>query len=135
MADDADAKRALEQWPFELMPLHPSAARSREEGLQETLTVQKRRVPDQLRRSLSCPHVIESAFSVGETVCRHVKRWRDGDPIERGVGSGLLVAEQPFRTVIGYRQIPLLLDSMANAVSQKPVAKKAAIASPLFEGR
>jgi len=57
-----------------------------------------------------------------------VKRWRDGDQIERWVGSGLLVAEQQFRKVIGFRQIPLLLSSMANAVSQKPVAKKAAIA-------
>jgi hypothetical protein len=44
------------------------------------------------------------------------------------VGSGLLVAEQQFRKVIGFRQIPLLLSSMANTVSQKPVAKKAVIA-------
>jgi putative transposase len=128
MADYADAKRALEQLHFELMHLNPSAARSLEEGLEETLTVHKLRVPDQLRRSLSCTNVIESAFSVVETVCRNVKRWRDGDQIERWVGSGLLVAEQQFRKVIGYRQIPLLLDSMANAVSQKLVAKKAAIA-------
>ncbi|MGH9582571.1 MAG: IS256 family transposase, partial [Bryobacteraceae bacterium] len=63
-----------------------------------------------------------------ETVCRNVKRWRDGDQIERWAGSGLLVAEQQFRKVIGYRQIPLLLSSMANMLSQKPVAKKAAIA-------
>jgi putative transposase len=128
MADYADAKRALDQLHFELMHLNPSAARSLEEGLEETLTVHKLRVPDQLRRSLSCTNVIESAFSVVETVCRNVKRWRDGDQIERWVGSGLLVAEQQFRKVIGYRQIPLLLDSMANAVSQKLVAKKAAIA-------
>jgi len=128
MADYTDAKRALEQWHFELMHLNPSAARSLEEGLEETLTVHQRRVPDQLRRSLSCTNVIESAFSVVETVCRNVKRWRDGDQIERWVGSGLLVAEQQFRKVIGYRQIPLWLDSMANALSQKLVAKKAAIA-------
>jgi len=57
-----------------------------------------------------------------------VKRWRNGDQIERWVGSGLLVAEQQFRKVIGYRQIPLLLSSMADAVSHKPLAKKAAIA-------
>jgi len=63
-----------------------------------------------------------------ETVCRNVKRWRNGDQIERWVGSGLLVAEQQFRKVIGYRQIPLLLSSMADAVSHKPLAKKAAIA-------
>jgi hypothetical protein len=57
-----------------------------------------------------------------------VKRWREGDQIERWVGSGLLVAQQQFRKVIGFRQIPLLLSSLANALSSKPIAKKAAIA-------
>jgi putative transposase len=128
MVDYADAKRALERLDHELMHLNPSAARSLEEGLEETLTVHKLRVPDQLRRTLSCTNVIESAFSIVETVCRNVKRWREGDQIERWLGSGLLVAEQQFRKVIGYRQIPLLLSAMANAVSQKPIAKKAAIA-------
>jgi transposase-like protein len=128
MADYADAKRALELLHHELMHLNPSAARSLEEGLEETLTVHKLRVPDQLRRTLACTNVIESAFSIVETVCRNVKRWRDGNQIERWVGSGLLVAEQQFRKVIGFRQIPLLLSSMANAVSHKPIAKKAAIA-------
>src|SRR3954452_3609456 len=128
MADYQDAKRALERLHHELMHLNPSAARSLEEGLEETLTVHKLRVADQLRRTLSCTNVIESAFSIVETVCRNVKRWREGDQIERWVGSGLPVAEQQFRKVIGYRQIPLWLDSMANALSQKLVAKKAAIA-------
>jgi len=128
MADYADAKRALELLHHELMHLNPSAARSLEEGLEETLTVHELRVPDQLRRTLSCTNVIESAFSIVETVCRNVKRWRDGDQIERWVGSGLLVAEQQFRKIIGFRQIPLLLSSMANAVSSKPIAKKTAIA-------
>jgi transposase-like protein len=91
MADYADAKRALDRLHRELMDLNPSAARSLEEGMEETLTVHKLRVPDQLRRTLSCTNVIESAFSIVETVCRNVKRWRTGDQIERWVGSGLLV--------------------------------------------
>jgi putative transposase len=128
MTDYADAKRALERLHRELMDVNPSAARSLEEGLEETLTVHKLRVPDQLRRTLCCTNVIESAFSIVETVCRNVKRWRDGDQIERWVGSGLLVAERQFRKVIGYRQIPLLLSSMANAVSKKPIAKGVAVA-------
>jgi putative transposase len=128
MVDYVDAKKALERLHHELMHLNPSAARSLEEGLEETLTVHRLRVPDQLRRTLSCTNVIESAFSIVETVCRNVKRWREGDQIERWVGSSLLVAEQQFRKVIGFRQIPLLLSSMANAVSQKPIVKKAAIA-------
>jgi putative transposase len=128
MADYADAKRALDRLHRELMDLNPSAARSLEEGMEETLTVHKLRVPDQLRRTLCCTNVIESAFSIVETVCRNVKRWRDGDHIERWVGSGLLVAERQFRKVIGHRQIPLLLSSRAPAVSQKPIGKGAAAA-------
>ena len=128
MADYQDAKRALERLHRELMDLNPSAARSLEEGMEETLTVHRLRVPDQLRRTLTSTNVIESAFSIVETVCRNVKRWRDGDQIERWVGSGLLVAERQFRKVIGHRQIPLLLASIANAVSKTPVAKGAAVA-------
>jgi putative transposase len=128
MAEYADAKRALERLHRELMDLNPSAARSLEEGMEETLTVHKLRVPDQLRRTLCCTNVIESAFSIVETVCRNVKRWRDGDHIERWVGSGLLVAERQFRKVIGHRQIPLLLSSLVAAVSKKPIAKGAAAA-------
>jgi transposase-like protein len=123
MADYSDAKRALERLHRELMDLNPSAARSLEEGMEETLTVHRLRVPDQLRRTLTSTNVIESAFSIVETVCRNVKRWRDGDQIERWVGSGLLVAERQFRKVIGHRQIPLLLASIANAVSKTPVLR------------
>jgi putative transposase len=128
MAEYDDAKRALERLHQELMDLNPSAARSLEEGMAETLTVHKLRVPDQLRRTLSSTNVIESALSIVETVCRNVKRWRDGDQIERWVGSGLLVAERQFRKVIGFRQIPLFLSSMANVVAKKSVAKGAAVA-------
>jgi putative transposase len=128
MVNYGDAKRALERLHRELMDLNPSAARSLEEGMEETLTVHKLHVPDQLRRTLSSTNVIESAFSIVETVCRNVKRWRAGDQIERWLGSGLLVAERQFRKVIGFRQIPLLLSSLANAVAKKPIAKGAAVA-------
>jgi transposase-like protein len=128
LVDYTDAKRALDRLHRELMDLNPSAARSLEEGMEETLTVHQLRVPDQLRRTLCCTNVIESASSIVETVCRNVKRWRPGDQIERWVGSGLLVAERQFNKVIGHRQIPLLLSSMANAVSKKPIAKAAAVA-------
>jgi transposase-like protein len=77
MKEYEPARRALTQLHRELMDLNPSAARSLEEGMEETLTVHKLGVPDQLRRTLACTNVIESAFSIVETVCRNVKRWRD----------------------------------------------------------
>jgi transposase-like protein len=129
MAEYSDAKRALDRLHRELMDINPSAARSLEEGMEETLTVHRLRVPEQLRRTLSSTNVIESAFSIVETVCRNVKRWRDGDHIERWIASGLLVAERQFRKVIGHREIPMFVSSMVNFVgSKKPIAKGASVA-------
>src|SRR5579883_1295485 len=117
MVEYADAKRALDRLHRELMDINPSAARSLEEGMEETLTVHRLRVPQQLRRTLSSTNVIESAFSIVETVCRNIERW---------VASGLLVAERQFRKVIGYREIPTFLASMQG--TRKPIAKGAAVA-------
>jgi transposase-like protein len=128
MAEYADAKRALDRLHRELMELNPSAARSLEEGMEETLTVHRLRVPPRLRLTLASTNVIESAFSIVETACRNVKRWRAGDHIERWVGSGLLVAERQFRKVKGYREIPSLLTALANAVAKKPVAEEVKVA-------
>ena len=125
-----DAKHALNRLLRELMDLNPSAARSLEEGMEETLTVHRLRIPEQLRRTLSSTNVIESAFSIVETVCRNVKRWQKGDQIERWVGSGLLVAERQFRKVIGVKHIPALLSALAADVpaTAKPVAKAGKVA-------
>jgi len=46
LTSHAEAKRALDQLHRELMDINPSAARSLEEGMEETLTVHKLRVPD-----------------------------------------------------------------------------------------
>jgi transposase-like protein len=129
MTEYADAKRALERLHRELMDLNPSAARSLEEGMEETLTVHRLHVPRKLRRTLASTNVIESAFSIVETVCRNVKRWRAGDHLERWVGSGLLVAERQFRRVQGYREIPSLSTALVQAVAKKnTVAASAAVA-------
>lgn len=109
MEDYAAARQALDGLHRELMHLNPSAARSLAEGLEETLTVHKLHIPQQLRMTLASTNVIESAFSIVETVCRNVKRWHGGDQRERWIGSGLLVAEKQFRRVRGHKQIPVLI--------------------------
>ena len=109
MEDYAAARQALDGLHRELMHLNPSAARSLAEGLDETLTMHRLHVPQQLRMTLANTNVIESAFSIVETVCRNVKCWHPGDQRERWVGSGLLTAEKQFRRVRGYKQIPVLI--------------------------
>jgi putative transposase len=109
LEDYAAAREALNGLHHELMHLNPSAARSLGEGLEETLTVHRLHVPQQLRLTLASTNVIESAFSIVERVCLNVKRWHSGDQRERWVGSGLLVAEKQFRRIKGHKQLPLLL--------------------------
>lgn len=124
LEDHAAAKLALTQLHRELMDLNPSAARSLEEGLEETLTVHRLHMPPQLRKTLASTNVIESAFAIVERVCSNVKRWHGGDQRERWVGSGLLVAEKQFRRIQGYKQIPALLRELESLVSSKPEVVK-----------
>jgi transposase-like protein len=109
MEDYGAARQALDGLHRELMHLNPGAARSLAEGLEETLTVHRLHIPQQLRMTLASTNVIESAFSIVEAVCRNVKRWHAGDQRERWVGSGLLMAEKQFRRVRGHKQIPVLI--------------------------
>ena len=125
LEDYAAAKQALNTLHRELMDLNPSAARSLGEGMEETLTVHRLHVPMQLRKTLACTNVIESAFSIVEKVCRNVKRWHGGDQRERWVGSGLLVAQKQFRRVTGYKQIPALIRELESlAPTKSGIAKR-----------
>jgi len=125
LEDYAAAKQALNTLHRELMDLNPSAARSLGEGMEETLTVHRLHLPLQLRKTMASTNVIESAFSIVEQVCKNVKRWHGGDQRERWVGSGLLVAENQFRRVTGYKQIPTLIRELeALAPSKSAVAKR-----------
>jgi putative transposase len=125
LEEHAAAKLALTQLHRELMDLNPSAARSLEEGLEETLTVHRLHIPAQLRKSLASTNIIESAFSIVERVCSNVKRWHGGDQRERWVGSGLLVAEKQFRRIQGCKQIPILLRELeAMHPSKSEIAKR-----------
>ena len=97
MRNYEDARRALERLLRELMQLNPSAARSLEERLEETLTIHRLGLPELLRRSLATTNIIESVFSGVEDHCRRVKHWRAGDHLQRWVASALLKMESRFR--------------------------------------
>jgi len=107
-----EAKAALLRIQDDLNRVNPSAARSLEEGLEETLTLRRLKVPVELWKTLRSTNVIESAFSIVRVLCRNVKRWRPGNQVERWVGSGLLVAEKQFRRTDGYRSLPGLLTAL-----------------------
>jgi transposase-like protein len=128
MREYSEARRALDILLRELMDLNPSAAHSLEEGLEETLAVHRLRVPPLLRTSLASTNMIESAFSVVETVCRNVKNWQGGDQYLRWVGSGLLWAESRWNRVHGFRELPLLVKELELAVLKGVPLRRATVA-------
>ena len=107
--DAEEARKELLALAAQLEKINPSAARSLQEGLEETLTVQKLGLPEDLRRSLRSTNIIESAINGVRDRSRNVKRWRDGQQIERWTAAGLLETEKNFRRIKGCMDIAVLL--------------------------
>lgn len=118
-----DAKAALEKLFRQLERINPSAARSLEEGMEETLTLHRLGVSTLLRRSLATTNIIESCLSTVRHVARNVKRWQGGDHIARWTAAGLLEAENKFRKVKGYRELKELAQKLnPHSTPQQQVA-------------
>jgi len=118
------ALRAVVRW---LDAISPSAARSLEEGLEETLTLHRLGLNPLLRRSLSSTNLIESCFARTEAWTRRVKRWRNGKMVMRWGAAALLVAEAGFQRVQGYAHLPQLKAALvAHQNSELETLKQAA---------
>ena len=118
----AEAKEALQKIFRQLERINPSAARSLEEGLEETLTVHRLGIGAVLRRKLATTNPIESCLSTVQRVARNVKRWREGNQPLRWTATGLLEAERKFRRIKGYQEILLLKERLnPSRIQQKEV--------------
>jgi transposase-like protein len=95
-----------------LLRISPDAAASLQEGLEETITMQRLGVPELLRKTLKSTNPIESALDVVTTLTKRVKRWRGGDMRQRWCVAGLLRAEEKFNRIKGYKQLPQLLAAL-----------------------
>lgn len=115
----AEAKAELGKIFRQLERINPSAARSLEEGLEETLTVHRLGVGTLLRQSLASTNPIESCFSTVERVAHRVRRWRAGDHALRWTATGLLEAEKKFRKVKGFRELELLQRKLNPSLTAK----------------
>lgn len=106
--DPKRAQRLLVNLARRLESDYPSAAASLREGLEETLTVMRLRLPESLERVLSSTNLIENLFGGVREIARRVKRWQGGMMILRWTAAGVLEAERHFRKVAGFRGIPKL---------------------------
>jgi len=119
MSSYKDAKAALNRLVDHLERLNPSAARSLEEGLEETLTLHRLGVAEALRISFKSTNIIESSLSRVEQISGRVKRWCGGDHLQRWTGKALLIAEESWRKVKGWQSMPALMDSLNPRVVKK----------------
>ncbi len=111
-ADARQAEAELRALARSLSSKHPGAAASLLEGLEETLTVTRLGLSSALLKTFKSTNPIESMISVGRTVTRNVKRWRNGNMALRWTAAGMLEAEKQFRRVRGYRELPLLTSAL-----------------------
>lgn len=119
MTEYKEAKAELLTLHRELERINPSAARSLEEGLEETLTLHRLKVAPLLRESLATTNIIESCLSRVEHVTGRVKRWQGGDHVQRWIGTALLEAEKKFRKVKGYKSLAELMNRINTSILQK----------------
>lgn len=108
----ADAKRALLRLVKELSLVNESAARSLEEGLEETLTLHRLGVFPELGMSFRTTNLIESVMARLEEKTQRVDHWRTSDQKLRWCGAALLAVEKNFRRVKGYKQLHLLVKAL-----------------------
>jgi len=101
---------------------YPSAAASLREGLAEMFTVNRLGLSPTLARCLVSTNVIESPHSGVRLRTRKVCRWRDGKMVLRWAAAALLMTEQNFRKIMGYRDLWMLkaaLDQKGVSVQQE----------------
>ncbi|HEU4726924.1 MAG TPA: IS256 family transposase [Kofleriaceae bacterium] len=110
--DHARALSSLKALAAQLEKVHPDAAGSLREGMEETLTLTRLGVTGTLRRTLSSTNCIESMFDTVRTTQRNVKRWRDGDMRLRWTAAGMAEAQRGFRRVKGFRDLPKLINAI-----------------------
>lgn len=101
--------RACVKW---LDTINPSAARSLEEGLEETLTVSRLGLHESLVRTFSSTNLIESCFARTQSWTSRVKRWRGAGMVLRWGAAALLFAEKGFRRVRGYDHLNQLIQAL-----------------------
>ncbi|HEV2368893.1 MAG TPA: IS256 family transposase [Acidimicrobiales bacterium] len=113
----------LEALAKELDHSHPGAAGSLREGLAETFTVARLRVPPTLARTLRSTNPVESMIEICRDHSANVKRWESGTMALRWCAAGLAEAKKQFRRVNGHMHLRALraaLDEHARVTVTPP---------------
>jgi transposase-like protein len=118
-----EAKGELQKIMKELKLMNLSAAKSLEEGFEETLTLHRLGLFQKLGVSLKTTNLIESINAgLGQRTDK-VDRWRNSDQKQRWVASALLDIEKRLRKIRGHHHLPLLREALKKSTSEKELQK------------
>ena len=113
-----EAKKALLELHTEIRKLNRSAANSMMEGFEETLTLHRLGVFEQLGKSLKTTNSIESLNSQLGKYLRKVKYWMHSDQRQRWVAMGIMEAENKMRRINHPEHLPLLRAALQENIKQ-----------------
>ncbi len=101
--------------------LNESAARSLQEGLEETLTTHRLGVFGELGLSFKTTNTLESIMAqVGDRIGK-VDRWQNSQQKRRWLATTLLDIEPRLRRIKGYRALPKLRQALQRTIATKEV--------------
>lgn len=103
-----EAKKQLLKIRAELAEINESAARSLDDGFEETLTLHRVGLYALLGRSLKTTNILESVNSQVEDRCCQVDHWQNSSQKQRWLAAALLDIEPRLRKLVGYRHLPKL---------------------------
>ncbi len=110
------AKERLTDLHAELQQVSRSAARSLQEGLEETLTLHRLGLFDELGKSLKTTNCIESLMGDIEEYTQNVKRWHHSPQRHQWMAVAVMEAEDGFRRLDGYDDLPRLRKALKEAI-------------------
>jgi len=118
------AKSRLLEINKELQRVNRSAANSVLEGLEESLTIHRLGLKEELGKSLSTTNIIENINSQLSSKSKNVKRWKDSEMRGRWVAMMLLEIEPNMYRIINSKKLHLLRTALRTElkIEQQKVA-------------
>jgi transposase-like protein len=117
--DYKTAKSMLLKIRDELKEINIHAARSLEEGLEETLTLHKLGLIEKLGASLGTTNCIESLNSQLGRYMRKVTRWRNSNQILRWSAAAILESERRMKKIRNYKSLITLREKIMKELKIK----------------
>jgi transposase-like protein len=113
------AKNKLLEIRDELKEINRNAAKSLEEGLEETLTIHKLGLVEELGKSLTTTNIIENLNSQLNKYVGRIKRWVNPEMQARWVATALVEVEQKMRKINNHKKLYLLRTALKSELKLK----------------